>query len=93
MTSVLLGIGIYLGLGLIALLILDLLTKRVRSRLVGASLEAQGRMLDTGQMVGRKTAIFLTVGALWLFWVVAIYGALTKTKQEEPTGEEGQREV
>lgn len=73
---VLIGFGIYLGLGIIALGILDVLTKRVRARLVAASGETQDRMFDAGQFLGRKTAMVLTAGALWLFWVVAIYGAL-----------------
>ena len=84
---ILVGFGIYLGLGIIALGILDIFTKRVRTKLVAASEETQGKMLNAGQMVGRKTAMALTAGALWLFWVVAIFAALRKAKEDEPSGE------
>jgi len=84
--SILIGIGVYLGLGLIALIVLDLKTKRVRTRIVTASQDAQSKMWGTGNFVGSKTAMGLTVITLWLFWVVAIFGALTKPKQERPDG-------
>ena len=69
-------IGIYFSVGLLALIILDLFTGRVRSRLKDASFDTQERLAASGAVVGSKWAIGLTLIALWIFWFVAIYGAI-----------------
>jgi len=74
------AIGAYLVLGIIALGLLDLFTGRVRNRLKEASYEAQDKLAKSGSFVGVRTAMVLTLLALWLFWVVAIYGALKGAK-------------
>ena len=66
----------YLLLGIVALGLLDLITGRVRGRLKTASYETQVKFVLTGSFVGPKTAVILTGLALWLFWPVAIYGAI-----------------
>jgi hypothetical protein len=77
---VFLGLGIYFAVGVLALGLLDLLTKRIRRRILDASLEAQAQLLVSGSSVGYKEAVVLTVAALWLFWPTAIYAALTDRK-------------
>ena len=65
------AIGIYLLLGLAVLALFDLITGRVRRRLKDASFETQSKMV-----VRAKTAIVITVIALWMFWPLAIYSAI-----------------
>lgn len=69
-------LGVYFLLGIVALVLLDLITKRVRGRLKAASQETQLKLLDSGSFISPKTAVLLTLGALWLFYPVAIYAAL-----------------
>lgn len=70
----------YFGGGLIALLILDLATHSIRDKFGDASVDTMNKLGETGNLVSPKVAKVLTVIALWLFWVVAIYGALTSKK-------------
>ena len=70
-------IGGYLLAGVVVLMLLDLFTGRVRKRIRVASYETQERLTATGNITGAKTAVLLTLLALWMFWPVAIYGALT----------------
>lgn len=71
MTILLLVGGVYLGIGLIAIALLDLFTGRVRARIKAGAYETQ---IITGDK--RLVAIIVTVLALWLFWPLAIYAAL-----------------
>ena len=64
-------LGIYLLVGVLAILILDLLTSRVRSRIKGSSLEVQVLIGEN-----RILAIVITILALWIFWPLAIYSAI-----------------
>lgn len=73
-------IGLYLFLGIVVLGLLDLFTGRIRKKLKGASYQAQAKLATSGSYVGRKTAVFLTLVVLWVFWVVAIYGAIRGDK-------------
>lgn len=70
-------IGIYLLTGIVAVGLLDLLTGRIRRKLKTVSYEAQEKLAGRGTFVGVKTAMVLTLIALWVFWVVAIYGAIS----------------
>ena len=70
------GIGVYFAVGVVAIGLLDLITKRIRSRLFSSSQEAKDRMTISGTAVGTKEAIVLTIGALWLFWPLVICSAL-----------------
>lgn len=67
------AVGIYLALGIIALVLLDLFTGRVRGRLKTAS-------FDTQQLTGgsQKVALVVTILALWIFYPVAIYVAIRR---------------
>ena len=73
-------IGIYLLTGIVALGLLDLFTGRIRKKLKTASYETQEKLAGAGSFVGTKTAMVLILIALWIFWVVAIYGALKGAK-------------
>ncbi len=68
---ILLVIGGYFLAGIFALMLLDLLTGRVRGRVGAAAYETQ---TVTGG--GRIVSVFVTVFALWLLWPAAIYAAL-----------------
>ena len=70
------AIGVYLFIGLLVLILFDLVTRRLRNRLRDASDEAQEKLAESGNFVGRKTSIMLTVLALWLFWPAPICGTL-----------------
>jgi hypothetical protein len=72
----LIGLGVYFACGIAALVMLELLTKRISRRLRPASQETQDKLIVSGSPVGAKEATALTVGALWLFWPVAIFTAL-----------------
>jgi len=70
------AIALYFVIGVVALALLDLITGRVRKRLREASYETQDKLIKSGQAVGVKTALLLTIGALLLFWWLAIYSAI-----------------
>lgn len=70
-------IGIYLLVGIVALVLLDLITGRIRKNIKDASYKSQEKLAASGSYVGRKTAVVLTLIALWIFYPVAIYGAIS----------------
>lgn len=80
MTNAIIVVGIYLAAGLFALSILDIITKRIRNRLRSASLDTQSKLANTGNYTGVKTAIVITLIALFLFWPAVIYSALNLPK-------------
>lgn len=71
MVGVLLAVGGYLAIGVLAILLLEILTRRVSRRIVAVSYDTQA---VTGG--GRWVAIGATALALWVFWPLAIYAAL-----------------
>ena len=82
-------IGIYLLTGIVALGLLDLFTGRIRKNIRDASYKSQDKLIARGSYVGMKTAIVLTLIALWIFWVVAIYGAISSWVNKEGKKEDG----
>lgn len=86
--SILIGISIYLVIGVIALCVFDCITKRLRRKLTIATAETQNSMAASGTPVGNRTAAVLLVGAIWLFWPVMFIGVLTD-KKEGVNGEKG----
>jgi len=76
MDLVLTILGIYLLLGVLALCFLDMLTGRIRSRIKAASYQTQNKLMFSGTFISLLTAVILTGLALWIFWPVAIYGAI-----------------
>jgi len=79
------GIGIagYLVLGLIAVGILELTTKRISTNIKDAKYDTQDILAKAGSVVETKTALVLTLLALWVFWPVAIYGACIPDKSKD----------
>ncbi len=92
MTILLIVIVIYLCTGLIALGLLDLATHRIRTKLWSASAETQETLWYSGNLVGRRTALIITVIALWICWPVALYSwvasKITKTDKGGVTANE-----
>lgn len=76
-------IGIYLGLGIIVLMIFDFMTKRIRKRLGRATDETQSKLASSGNYVGHRTSFIILIGALWLMWPAVIYGAFTGGRNGE----------
>jgi hypothetical protein len=74
---------IYLGVGLLGLLLLELITHRITNKINKASIDTRGRLASTGNLISMGTAKTITISALILFWPVAIYGALTKENKKE----------
>jgi len=78
MNSALIALVSYFSAGLIAILLLERLTGRVRGRLRDASYDTRDKLIYAGSIViGTRTAIVVTLLALWIFWPFAIYGALS----------------
>ena len=80
MSAILTGIGVYFATGIVALGLLDLLTRRIRTRLSSATMGAKDKLAISGSFVGNKEATILTIGALWLLWPVAIFSAVKGDK-------------
>ena len=88
MGAVVLVIAVYFIGGLLALLVLDLLTKRIRTKLGAAAEDARYQMLATGSFISSRAAFTLTCGALWLLWPIAIWGALSTIGKGGQSGQE-----
>jgi len=73
-------LGIYLILGLIALIIFDLITHNIRDRIHSASDETREKLIATGTYYSPKISLIITLLALWIFWVVAIFASFTTKK-------------
>ena len=83
-------VGCYFGIGVLALLCLDIITGRIHKKLRRAATEAQAKLIVSGSLVGSNTSLIVVLFALWLFWPVAIYGALIPSKsKEEKNGQKG----
>lgn len=80
MGYVFLGLGVYLVLGLIALIILDLITHNVRNKIQSASDETREKLIATGTYYSPKASLVITLLALWIFWVVAIFASFTSKR-------------
>lgn len=82
----------YLVLGVVVLYVTNRMTNnRLRNNLTPASYETQEKMLTQGQylsqgspmMIGAKTALILTVIALWIFWPAAIVGVIRSKRGDK----------
>jgi len=76
-------LGIYLGVGIACLAILDYLTGRIRKGMDSAVFQVASLM-----QAGERVAIIITVVFLWLFWPAAVYGALERWWKDNHTTEE-----
>ena len=70
-------ISMYLFVGILALAVLDILTKRIRHRLRDAAYETQTQLMDRVQMrPGNQMSMLITTAVLWVFWLPVVLGAL-----------------
>lgn len=82
----------YFSVGIISLLVLDLVTNRVKRRLVPASYETREKLAVSGYYLGARTALVVTLLALWLLWPAVIYAAVVnKNNSEEDNNHGSQR--
>jgi len=82
LNPVLLGVIIYLLLGIVSLAIFDLVTKRLSTKFTQATSETQSRLAASGNYVGGKLAFVLFLGATLLFWPMVFIGAITDKKED-----------
>jgi hypothetical protein len=73
-------IAIYIGLGIVALLLLEAITHRITRKLDNATKEAWQKLANNGSVVSLKMAKVVLVITMFTFWPSVIYGALTKEK-------------
>jgi len=67
----------FLG-GLFILIVFDLITKRIRTKIQSAGLEAQVTMAQANNPLGVKAGIVLMLTLTWLFWPTVLLGAATE---------------
>jgi hypothetical protein len=79
----------YFMLGLFALIMLDLMTYRIRRRVLAASVDAQTKLAASGSYVSPKMAMILLLGAIWVFWPAVIYAAIRHRGGNEDEGNTG----
>ena len=80
--TVALGLLGYFLFGAVALLLFDVATHRIRSKLCQAASETQHRLAASGNYVGSRTAACLFVVAMWLFWPAVFIGAATDKRED-----------
>ena len=84
------GIGVYFIVGVVAIGLLDLITKRIRHRIRGASYETQSQLMDRVQMrPGNQMSMLITAVALWVFWLPVVLGALYDWLRGGSNGKKG----
>ena len=86
MDVILTVLGAYLVVGIIAICLLFILTGKMRKRLKDASIDTQEKMTAKGSYIGTKQAMIITMLALWIFWPVAIYGAIFSSSKGDDSG-------
>lgn len=69
-------LGTYFVLGLAAIILLELLTGKVRRNFADAQDDARQKLLASGNYMGNRTSWLVMAGALWLFWPAALYGVI-----------------
>ncbi len=78
MDTIMIAIALYLLVGLVSLVVFDLFTRRIQRRITGAMLETQTKLAASGNLVGSKMALAVTLFAIWVFWPLVFYAALIK---------------
>lgn len=69
-------VGFYFLLGLVSLLLLEATTKRISTRLRGASYDTSDTLAQGGMPVGTRTALVITIFMLVVFWPFAVAPAV-----------------
>ena len=72
----------FLG-GLLILIVFDLITKRIRSNIPSAGLQAQIRMVEANNLIGKKSGLVLMLALTWLAWPTVLIGAATERWSED----------
>lgn len=80
---ILIGVAVYLLLGIVFLGIFDLVTQRIHTKFTQAVSDTQQRLGASGNYVGNRASACLFVITMWLFWPMVFIGALTDKKGEE----------
>ncbi|MGR3295878.1 MAG: hypothetical protein ACUZ8A_06590 [Candidatus Bathyanammoxibius sp.] len=70
---------LYFLLGIVSLATFDLVTKRLRTGLQGATDDTQSKLLAHGNYIAPKQATVLFVGVMLLFWP-AVFVGIVKDK-------------
>ncbi len=70
----------YIGVGVVALVLLEAITHRITKKLDTAALDTVDKLSASGNIVTVKSANVLLLVAIFAFWPAMIYGALTKEK-------------
>jgi len=79
----------YLIAGTLAILLLDLTTGRISRNLKSASCDTQEILAKAGLIIPPKASLIIITVVLWLFWPLAIYGAVeTMVKDASHSKEE-----
>ena len=73
----------YFLIGAVALGLFDLLTKRVRDNLRGASYDSQSVMTKAGVPLSARSAMIVTVVVMLIFWPAPIYRAVSDLWRKE----------
>ena len=66
----------YFVLGLVAVLLLELFTGRVRRNFSDAQEDTRQKLLASGNYMGQRTSWLVMAGAIWLFWPAALFGVI-----------------
>ena len=80
------ALGAYFTLGIVAIVLLELFTGKVRHNFAGAQEDARQKLLASGNYMGQRTSRLVMAGALWLFWPAALYGVIRSSGDDN--GEE-----
>jgi hypothetical protein len=73
-------LGIYIASGVIVLIALEAFTHRISKRMDSATLDAVGKLANSGTVISIKGAKLILALAIFAFWPAALYGAVTKEK-------------
>ena len=73
----------YLCLGIIALGIFDLTTKRIRTNWRDSVSEAQTSLVNSGNYIGRKAGHIALLIAMLIFWWLVLIGSFMRPKKEK----------
>jgi hypothetical protein len=76
-------IAVYFIIGLLVLILFELITKRISTKLTSAGVQAQITMAEAGNPIGRKVGVILMAVLTWVAWPMVLVGAATKVNEEE----------
>lgn len=80
MDMVWLILGVYLLIGLVVVIVFELITGRIRQKLVGATYDTQQNLQQSGLFVGMSAGKIVILLSIWAFWPILIVGAVTSIR-------------